>query len=117
MAFDDMFKHYSPEIKGDLETYLVEQEKGGADNLFFGTKYFFVLKDKDLLIPGQSHIRVNRSPAPDLSYYVNSAFLLESTGSGECNMSLISAKKGIYSPDRALKNRIWSVSGLNLQLC
>jgi len=116
MNISDMFKPYSPEIKGDLETYLRTQDDGGADNMFLGPKYFFVLKDKGFLVPNISLVRVGFSPAPDICYFVNSDFLLESHGSGDYNMSAVDAKKGVYDPNKALKNKIWSVSGLNLKL-
>jgi hypothetical protein len=40
----DLFKPYSQKIRGDLEKYLRECDEGGADNMFSGSKYFFVIK-------------------------------------------------------------------------
>jgi hypothetical protein len=114
MDFFDMFKPYSPKIRGDLEKYLKEFDGSQADNLFHGSEYFFVIKDKGWMIPNLTFIRVNRSPAPDAGYFVNSDFMLESRGIGELNMSLIGAEKGIYDPKKALKNQNWSISGLNI---
>jgi len=114
MNWSDDFKPYNPELRGDLEDYLRDQEEGGADNLFEGVKYYYVLKDNDFLIPDLSFIRVNLSPAPDLSYFVNSDYLMESLGTGHYNMSLVGAEIGIYQPDDVLKNQTWSISGLKL---
>ncbi|NCN51947.1 hypothetical protein GW931_02965 [archaeon] len=116
MSYDDLFKPYSPEIKGDLEEYLINRSKGGASNLFFGPKYFFVLKDKKLFIPDFSYIRVCNNFIPDVGYIVNSNFLLKSEGFGESNMSLMGAKKGIYSPKKALKDLLWSAQNLDMNL-
>lgn len=107
-----MFKPYSPEIKGDLEEYLKRCERGGADNLFYGAEYFFEIKDKGLIIPGATCLRVNQSPVPDIEYFVNDNYLLESRGHGHQNMSLMEAKEGVYDPNEALKDKTWSISGL-----
>ena len=109
-----MFKPYSPEIRGDLEEYLREHDGISADNLFYGPKYFFEIRDRRLMIPGVTCVRVNQSPLPDIGYFVNSDYLLESMGPGHQNMSLIGAKKGIYDPNKALNNLNWSISGLKL---
>lgn len=114
MSFDDMFKPYSPEIWGDLEKYLVERDDSQTDNLFLGPKYFFVIKKKGLMIPGSTFVRVNMSPIPDICYFVNSDFLLESFGTGNPNMSAMFAEKGIYNPRKALKGMLWSISGLSI---
>ena len=45
MSFEDLFKPYSPEIKGDLETYLRKHDGTMADNFFHGLQYFFIIKD------------------------------------------------------------------------
>lgn len=115
MGFEDMFKPYSPELRGDLEEYLREREQGGADNMFHGPQYFFVIRDKGLMISGLTCIRVDQSPAPDILYFVNSDYLLESRGRGHENMSLIKAKKGVYDPNEALKDKVWSIFDLNLR--
>jgi len=109
-----MFKPYSPELKGDLLEYLKERKSGSADNLFYGPKYFSEIKDKGIMVPEFSCVRVNQSPAPDIVYFVNSNFLLESHGYGESNMSAMGAKKGIYKPEDVLKDFHWSISHLNL---
>ena len=54
------------------------------------------------------------SPIPDIGYFVNSDYLLESRGHGRQNMSLMGAKKSVYDPNEALKDKIWSISGLKL---
>ena len=114
MNYDDLFKPYSPEIRGDLEAYLREHDGGSADNIFCGPEYFFVIKDKGWMIPGQTLIRVNQSPIPDISYVVNSEFMLESKGRGEENMSCVGAPKGVHNPSRVLRKQGWSILGLNL---
>lgn len=110
----DLFKPYSPEIRGDLEEYLAERELAMADNLFFGPEYFFEIRDRKLMIPGVTSLRIDRSPIPDLGYFVNSDFLLESAGEGPQNMSLMGAKKGVYDPNDALKDKFWSIHFLDL---
>jgi hypothetical protein len=115
MSFEDLFKPYSPKIKGDLETYLREHDGTIADNLFRGPQYFFIIKEKGLITPLLTCIRVNQSPIPDVCYFVNADYLLESAGPGEYNMSARGAKKGVYDPNEVLKDRGWSISNLNLQ--
>jgi len=114
MTFDDMFEPYSPEIRGDLEGYLRNHDGMTADNQFYGPEYFFVIKEKGLMIPGDIFLSVDQSPAPDVKYSVNSDYLLESRGSGPYNMSLMGAKEGVYDPNEALRDRMWSISGLNI---
>ena len=114
MDFNDLFKPYSPEIRGDLEVYLSEHDGSSADSLFYGPKYFFVIKDKGWMVPGQTWIRVNRSPVPDIAYVVNSDFMLESSGRGKDNMSCVGATRGVYDPSKALIRKAWSILGLNL---
>ncbi len=41
---------YSPEIKGDLVEYLIGCTLGGAHNLFYESKYFFVMRDRGILV-------------------------------------------------------------------
>jgi hypothetical protein len=108
----DMFKPYSKEIRGDLEAYLREHDGINASNVFYGAKYFFEIKDRGLIIPRITSVRIYLSPAPDNSYFVNNDLLLESNGGREYNVSCIEAKKGIYNPSKILKRRIWSISGL-----
>lgn len=115
MGFDDMFKPYSPEIRGDLREYLMEYDGGNVDNLFLGPKYFFVIKKQGFMIPRVTFIRVNMSPIPDTCYFVNLDFLLESPGAGEHNMSAMFAEKGVYDPKKALRRKLWSIHGLNLE--
>ncbi len=108
-----MFKPYSKELKGDLEAYLKERFRGQADNMFYGSEHFFEIKDLGLIRPGISYVRVNMSPIPDTGYMINENYLLESTGQGNFNMSLMGAKEGVYDPKVALKDQIWSISGLD----
>jgi len=84
--------------------------------MFFRPEYFFVLRDKGLLVPDISVVRVNRSPAPDIGYFVNLDFLLESHGEGRNNMSFVGAKKGIYDPNKVLRKKTWSVSNLDFSV-
>ncbi|MBN2052742.1 hypothetical protein JW756_04530 [Candidatus Woesearchaeota archaeon] len=105
---------YSPKRNGSLEDYLRKYNGSMADNLFFGSKYFFVMKDKGLLIPNASFVRVDKSPLPDDAYFVNSDFLLESRGTGEPNMSCMGAQKGVYDPKKALKGKFWSIYGFRI---
>ena len=110
----DMFKPYSPELRGELEVYLKDCEEGGADNLFCGPEHFFEIKDKGFIVPGVTYIRADQSPAPDIGYFVNSEYMLESRGLGHRNMSLMGAEEGVYDPNEALKDQLWSISWLNL---
>jgi len=106
---------YSPEAKGDLEEYLRRYSGSMADNVFFGPKYFFIIKDKGWIYPYGTMVRVNRSPLPDWMYFVNSDYLLESNGIGEHNMSCEGADKGVYDPKKALRGVLWSIIGLDLR--
>ena len=116
MNYYDIFKPYSLEIHGDLSEYLKEHDGfSGASNYFYGPKYFFIVKDMGLIIPEVTFVRVNRSPIPDISYFVNSEYLLQSNGPGPHNMSCIGAKKGIYDPRKALRNKGWSISHLRIE--
>ncbi|MEK6890871.1 MAG: hypothetical protein AABX03_01915 [Nanoarchaeota archaeon] len=115
MNVNDLFKPYSPEIRGDLEEYLREHNGMSADNLFHGPEYFFIIGEKGFIVPDWTYVRVDQSPIPDIGYFVNSDYLLESSGHGEPNMSLMGAKKGIYDPKEILKNKNWSISHLNLE--
>ncbi len=110
----DNFKPYSHELKGDLVDYLMACENADVSNLFSGVEDFFEIKKRKLLIPGRTCLRIDQSPVPDIVYFVNEDFLLESRGSKDYNMSAISAKKGIHSPEDALKNKFWGISDLNL---
>ena len=104
---------YSPEM-GDLEEYLRQHHGGSADNLFYGSRYFFVMKKRGWMVPSQTGVRVDESPIPDKSYFVNSDFMLESRGGGTENMSCMPARKGVYEPSRVLKGKRWSIIGLRL---
>ena len=114
MDLRDLFKPYSPEIRGDLEAYLREYDGSNADNKFYGPEYFSIIKDKGWIVPGQSMIRVNQSPIPDISYVVNPNFMLESHSQGEHNMSCVGAMAGVYDPSKTLRKKTWSIIGLNL---
>jgi hypothetical protein len=114
MNFLDLFKPYSPAIRGDLKTYLTEHDGSGADNLFYGPKYFHIMKKNGIISPGITWIRVDRSPIPDIAYVINSNYDLESTGAGKLNMSLIGAEAGIYDPNKALKRKLWSIYNFNV---
>jgi len=106
---------YSPETKGDLEEYLRTTAGPEMDNLFEGTEYFIIIKEKGLLEPGSTMFRVNNSPLPDVVYFVNDDYLLESRG-GSSNMSTMDAKKGVYEPKEALEGNQWSIHGLKLEV-
>ena len=114
MDYYDLFKPYSPEIRGDLEAYLREHDGSSAGSLFYGPEYFFIIKDSGWMVPGRTWIRVNQSPVPDVAYVVNSDFRLESGGRGEENMSCVEATKGVYNPSKTLIKKTWSILGLNL---
>ncbi|MBS3088646.1 hypothetical protein J4402_02590 [Candidatus Pacearchaeota archaeon] len=114
MNFKDFFRPYSPEIRGNLEEYLRQHDGTSADNLFHGPEYFFIIRDRRLMVPDLTCVRVDQSPIPDILYFVNSDYLLESSGSGEDNMSLMWAKKGTYNPEHALRNKNWSILHLNI---
>lgn len=109
-----MFAPYSFESRGDLEKYLQEHDGHGADNLFRGYEYFGIMKDKGYLVPNMTMVRVDQSLAPDIGYFVNADFNLESAGYGRQNMSMMGAKKGVYDPTVALKDKNWSIYGLSL---
>lgn len=115
MGAFDMFGPYSEKTHGDLLKYLREHDGHGCDSLFRGSRHFFVIKDSGLIVPNQTMLRVNMSPIPDLTYFVNSDFLLESLGTGEYNMSAMGAKKGVYDPCKALRNRDWSIHYLDIR--
>lgn len=114
MRFNDLFKPYSPEIRGDLVDYLRDREEGCADNLFYGPEYFFKIRDRGLIIPELTCVRVSQNPLPDCRYFVNRDYFLESRGCGDYNMSCVSAEKGVYDPNEILKDKLWSISGLKL---
>lgn len=111
----DPFKPYSLETRGDLKKYLRDYDGTMADNMFFGEKYFFVMREQGFLIPFLTTLRVDRSPVPDLVYFVNEDFMLESRGTTAHNMSAVGAKKGIYNPRKVLHKVIWSIHGLKLE--
>ena len=113
-AFEDMFKPYSPETHGDLEEYLLKHDGSNASSNFFGPEYFFIIKERGYMLPNCTRIRVNMSPIPDIGYFVNSDYKLESHGEGHSNMSLMGAKKGVYNPRKVLKGKSWSIAGLNV---
>ncbi len=113
MPIDDYI--YSPEKQGDLWEYLRTHDGASTSNAFRGPKYFFVMKGINLLVPSWSCMRVFQSPAPDITYVINDKFLLESSGRGNYNMSAMGAEKGVYSPERVLKNKVWSVFNLNIE--
>jgi hypothetical protein len=112
----DLFKPYSPEIHGEFEAYLRGHNgRDGTDNLFGGLKYFFVIRDKGLMIPFATMVRVNLSPIPDIAYFVNPDFMLQSHGRAHSNMSCENAEKGVYDPRKVLRRKAWSISGLDLR--
>lgn len=114
MNLDDGFKPYSPEM-GDLEGYLEKTNMGGSmDNHFYGVEYFLVIKEKGFLLPGATGVRVAVECGPDNVYFVNEDFMLESHGVGEHNMSSVGAEKGIYNPEKILKDAHWSIHYLKL---
>ncbi len=108
-----MLKPYSPEVWGDLDDYLRRQEDDLVDIQFQGFEYFFKIKDMRLMVPGRTCIRVSNGFVPDISYFVNSDYLLESRGRGYENMSLVGGEKCVYNPEEILRNRVWSISGLD----
>ena len=112
MGFHDPFRAYAPRFHGELEAYLVGREIGGADNLFRGTRYFFVIRDRGFMKPGITYVRIDNSFVPDTRYFVNSGFMLESRGRSHANMSLVGAEIGVYDPDTVLRNQFWSIFGL-----
>jgi hypothetical protein len=113
MSIDLFRADYSPERRGDLLDYLRESDEGSFDNCFIGPEYFFVIKEKGLIVPNLTSVRVNMSPAPDLFYLINDEFLLQSNGGGEYNMSCIDAPRGIYDPSKILVRKAWSIYHLN----
>lgn len=108
----NMFAPYSSEKRGDLLKYLKSCDENSADNLFRGPEHLKQIIDLGLVSPGFTVIRVDNSPAPDSTYFINKENLLESSGQGEYNMSAVSAPKGTYKPEKILKNRNWSILGL-----
>ena len=115
MNFNDEFKPYSLRIRGDLLDYLRSHDGSTTDNHFCGSRYFFVIQRRELIIPELTCVRVGQSPVPDILYFVNSDGKLESRGVGEYNMSCVGAKKGIYEPREALKGKHWSIHHLKLE--
>jgi hypothetical protein len=114
MTFEEMFKSYSFETKGDLEEYLRNCENSYASPMFYGFKYFLEIKEKKLIIPNTTYLYIMQSHIPDIGYIVNNDFMLQSRGQGEYNMSLMGAKKGIYDPKKVLNKKMWSIGGLNI---
>lgn len=105
---------YTPETHGDLEQYLKECDRQLIDNLFLGSDTYFLMRDRNLLLPGLTFIRVNRSPIPDTVYFVNNEFLLESNGPGPRKMSVMDADRGVYDPASVLSAQFWSAAGLHI---
>lgn len=114
MSFYNYFLPYLEERNGKLEEYLKKRLENHADNLFQGFYHYQLLKEKNLLIPNTSLIRVNSSPVPDICYLVDSHFQLEGQQGTDDNMSLHFAQEGQYDPKIILENKLWSVSYLNL---
>jgi hypothetical protein len=106
---------YSEKDYGDLIGYLRGHSDGNPDNLFFGSKNFYEIRDNGLLLPNWSMVRLDNSIVPDFCYFVNNDFLLESRGSGDFNMSAIGGEKGVYNPNKLLDEKLWSISGINLE--
>jgi hypothetical protein len=109
-----MFRPYSFERNGSLEDYLRSHNGTNADNHFYGPTYFLIIRNRGYMLPLITTVRVDQSPAPDLGFFVNVNFLLESNGPGEYNMSLVGAEKGVYDPLKVLMNRNWSIQFLNI---
>lgn len=110
----DLFKPYSPKIRGPLEDYLRSRFESSTDTLFCGIRYFHVMQRKGLIVPRLTWVRINFSPAPDQAYFVNNDFMLESNGKGHPNMSCVGAAQGVYDPRKVLKRKCWSIHGLDL---
>lgn len=96
--FIDMFAAYSPEKKGDLLEYLKSCDENSVDNLFSGPDDFQKIVDLGVIVPGITVVRIDQSPAPDLIYFVNEKYLLESRRQGKYNMSAMAAEAGVLSP-------------------
>ncbi len=116
MAYDFREYYYSPERKGPLLEYLRRSTFGEFDNSFKGLEYFFIIKDMNLILPNITSLRVNMSPIPDLAYYVNEDFMLQSSGPGDYNMSCMGAVAGTYNPKEVLHRKIWSIYDLNIDI-
>jgi hypothetical protein len=114
MEFESV-KPYSREFSGNLMGYFREHSDGSPDNFFYGSSHFFEIRDGGLLLPNWSVVRIGNSFTPDLCYFVNDDFLLESSDPGEFNMSAIGGDKGVYSPSELLGEKFWSIGGLNLE--
>lgn len=112
---DGMYGSYSPESKGGLLDYLRRCENEMVDNKFSGSKYFGEIVRLGIVRPRMTMIRVAQSPAPDAVYFVNEDGKLESNGSGSYNMSAMGAERGVYDPKKTLKNKIWSIHGLDFR--
>lgn len=112
-SFRDLFGPYNPN-KGDLMEYLSSHDGTMTDNLFRGPEYFENIRALGLMVPGYTIIRVDMSPAPDIVYFVNDQYKLESGGRGLYNMSAVGAEKGVYNPKKVLKNKNWSILSLKL---
>lgn len=114
MNYLDMYNPYSPETRGDLKEYLSKYDGSQADNMFKGSKYFHEVIKNGWFFPNFTSVRVNRSPAPDISLVVREDGKLEGFGTGEMNMSCVGAEKGVYEPEEVLEDVIWSISPLKL---
>jgi hypothetical protein len=113
-VFEDAFKPYSRERRGDLLKYLRECEDGSADNLFYGIRHFPEIVELGVIDPRVTWVRVGQSPVPDIGYSVTPDFKLRGMGAGEYNMSCVGAPEGIYDPRKALRGKLWSIINLRL---
>lgn len=105
---------YSPETDGELKEYLRKCETSCAGNVFYGPEHYFSIRDKGLMIPGFTCVRMAQSLGPDEGYFVNSEFMLESRVQGEYNMSFMGGEKGVYDPNELLKDKLWSIHWLDI---
>lgn len=100
-----LFSPYDPQIHGSVEEYL---EYRSVDNLFYGVEHFMLLKEKGILVPKISTIRIDYSPAPDRRYVVAPDFYLQGIGGLEYTMSVVGGEQGVHLPERVLKDVDWS---------
>ena len=114
MIFEEMFKPYSFELKGDLLEYLRNCENSSCSPNFYDFQHFFEIKEKKLIIPNHTIVHTNNSHIPDVGYIIDDNFMLKSNGPGEYNMSLMFAEKGIYDSKKILNKKFWSITGLDL---
>lgn len=102
---------YNPKRDGEIKSFLIKCQRERRENLFYGINPFVVMKESNLLVPNHTLICIDNIQNPDVQYFVNQDFLLESNPLYQNNLSLRNANKGVYLPENILEYKLWNVSG------